>query len=239
MSAPQKPQGVCVVVPTFNEAENVGPLVDRVKALNIPNLSLIFVDDSSPDGTGDAVKKLSGENPWIHLLTRPSKMGLGSAYMDGFKEASKLNPEVVVEMDADLQHPPEYMPALLAAVRGGADVALGSRYVPGGKSRGWGLFRRVESRAANMYAKTVLALPVRDCTSGFRGYKKRTADRLVAAHLPASGFEFQVASLFLLKGDSKMAEVPYTFRARTAGKSKLDIKGVARFFVYTLWLGLG
>lgn len=238
MSA-QKPLSACVVVPTYNEVENVGPLVDRLKAAGVSGLQLLFVDDSSPDGTGEAVKKLAAENPWIHLLSRPAKKGIGTAYLDGFKEASKLNPDVVVEMDADLQHPPESLPKLLDAVRAGADVALGSRYVPGGKSRGWGLYRRVESRVANFYAKTVLSLPVRDCTSGFRAYKRRAADKLVAAELPASGFEFQVASLFLLKGDSKMTEVPYTFRARKAGKSKLGLKNVAQFFLYTLWLGLG
>ena len=200
---------------------------------------MLFVDDSSPDGTGDVIKGISSSEPWVHLYSRASKKGIGSAYLEGFREAvTSLQADTVVEMDADLQHPPELVPALLMATEAGADVAIGSRYVKGGGSRHWGRFRRIVSWGANWEARTFLGLRVRDCTSGFRAYSRRAMDRLLAAKLPASGFEFQVAALHALKTDMKMVEVPYVFEVRKAGRSKLGPKAVVRFFFYVLWLGL-
>ena len=229
-----------MVIPTYNEKENVGPLLSRIEAFRQEGQDVLFVDDSSPDGTGQLIEEASGQKPWVHLYSRESKKGIGSAYLDGFREAlGNLQADVVVEMDADLQHPPDVIPALLKAVEGGADVAIGSRYVKGGGSRGWGSFRKLVSWGANWQARTFLGLEVRDCTSGFRAYRKRAAQKLVVAKLPASGFEFQVAALHALKTDMKMTEVPYFFDVRRAGKSKLGPKAVLRFFFYVLWEALG
>lgn len=230
---------VCIVVPTYNELENVRSLVAEVGKARGPDTALLFVDDSSPDGTGLEIASISKTEPWVRLLTRPGKMGIGSAYQEGFREAaSSLSPSIIVEMDADLQHPPSAIPELVNAVRGGADVAVGSRYVRGGGSSGWSRWRRLVSRAANLYARTTLGLPVRDATSGFRAYTAEAALKVSEAGLPVRGFEFQVASLKALKTSTKIVEVPYTFSHRTAGKSKLGIWDVARFFVSVLRLAL-
>ncbi len=227
---------VCVVVPTFNEAENVRALVEGVKA-NLAGAALLFVDDSSPDGTSEVIAEIAKSEPWVRLKSRAGKMGIGSAYQDGFREAiAALSPAIVVEMDADLQHPPSVLPRLVGAVRAGADVAVGSRYVPGGGAEGWGLWRRAVSRGANAYARAALRLSVKDVTSGFRAYTRAAAEEVATAGLPARGFEFQVAALKALKTNTKTVEVPYTFTPRRSGKSKLGLGDMARFFVAVLRL---
>ena len=227
------------MVPTFNERENVVRLVELVKAVGLPGATILFVDDSSPDGTGEEIARISKYEPWVRLLTRKSKAGIGSAYQDGFKFAIETaDPEMVLEMDADLQHPPSAVPALVAAVRGGADVAVASRYVEGGSVVGWGRWRRAVSKVANAYARTVLGIPVRDATSGFRAYSAAAARLVADAGLPAKGFEFQVASLNLLKRKMKIVEVPYSFSARSAGKSKLGTADMLRFFFSVIRLAL-
>lgn len=230
---------VCVVVPTYNEMENVKQLVGAVTKVRAPDMALLFVDDSSPDGTGKTIAEVAEREPWVRLLTREGKMGIGSAYQDGFRNAiSSLHPEIVVEMDADLQHPPSALSDLVRAIRDGADVAVGSRYVPGGGVSGWSLWRRAVSKVANAYARTLLGLPVRDATSGFRAYTAEAASKVSASDLPARGFEFQVASLKALKTGMKIKEVPYTFSARTAGKSKLGVGDMVRFLVAVSRLAL-
>ncbi len=221
-----------MVVPTYNERENIVTLVNEVKRAAIPCLSLLFVDDTSPDGTGDAIREVSSGESWVSLSVRPAKKGIGSAYQDGFREAiSTANPDIVVEMDADLQHPPSAIERLVLAIQGGADVAVGSRYVPGGSVSGWSLQRRAASKGANAFARLLLGLNVADTTSGFRAYSRAAAQSLSEAKLPAKGFEFQVASLHLLKAKMKIVEVPYEFSARMSGKSKLRLADVVRFFI--------
>jgi dolichol-phosphate mannosyltransferase len=228
-----------VVVPTYNEKENVSPLVASLERVGIEGLSLLFVDDSSPDGTADEVRRLSAARPWINLHGRPGKMGIGSAYQDGFKVAiASLGPDVLVEMDADLQHPSSALPSLVAAIGDGAAVAVASRYVPGGGISGWGRLRRALSRGANAYARTMLGLKVRDATSGYRAFSRAAAQAVSEAELPAKGFEFQVATLNLLKDKWKIVEVPFTFSERSAGKSKLGFSDVARFFVAVLRIAI-
>ena len=229
----------CVVVPTYNEKENVGGLVQKVKSLGVANLELLFVDDNSPDGTQEEIRGISASEPWVRLLARESKKGIGSAYCDGFRHAAEaLGPDVLVEMDADLQHPPSALPDLLRAIQDGADVAIASRYMQGGGVLGWSMGRRLVSKGANAYARFMLGLPVMDCTSGFRAYTKAMAAKIVGASLPAKGFEFQVATLHLLRKEAKMVEVPYMFSPRRAGKSKLGPGGMARFFIRVLRLSL-
>jgi dolichol-phosphate mannosyltransferase len=230
----------CVVIPTYNEKENVGPLVEALGSARAADVEVLFVDDSSPDGTADRVREVAVREPWVHLMVREAKKGIGSAYGDGFRQAIEtLDPDILVEMDADLQHPPEALRGLLEAVEQGADVAVASRYVHGGGIEGWGRRRRLVSAGANALARVLLGLSVRDCTSGFRAYRKAVAAKIVEANLPAKGFEFQVATLRLLKGRAKIVEVPYFFRPRKAGESKLGAGDMARFLLSVLRMSLG
>jgi dolichol-phosphate mannosyltransferase len=229
------PQKVCVVVPTYNEKENVSKLIEELKRCKIPELSMLFVDDSSPDGTAELVKEYSSREPWVGLLVRSEKRGIGSAYQDGFREAiSTSSPDIIVEMDADLQHPPSAVVDLVSAVKAGVDVAVGSRYVSGGSVSGWSRWRRAVSKGANAYSRALLGLPVKDATSGFRAYSRRAAEKVTGASLPAKGFEFQVATLHLLKVTMRIVEVPYAFSARSAGRSKLGFRDMTRFLFAVL-----
>ncbi|HEV2225932.1 MAG TPA: polyprenol monophosphomannose synthase [Nitrososphaerales archaeon] len=237
MEAPPK---VCVVVPTYNERENVQALVESIEEAKLSDLSVLFVDDSSPDGTAEEVRKVAESRPWVRILSRENKKGIGSAYLVGFKEAvSQTGATILVEMDADLQHPASALPELIQAIAKGADVAVASRYVEGGGSSGWSRWRRLVSRGANAYARTLLRLPVRDATSGFRAYNSRASDELARSRLPAKGFEFQVAALYHLKRDFKIVEVPYVFVTRKAGKSKLRLWDTLRFFFAVLRILMG
>ncbi len=221
----------CVVVPTYNERENVRALVQAIEDAHVPRLRLLFVDDSSPDGTAEVVREISESRPWVGLLLRSRKTGIGSAYQDGFRAAiAETDADILIEMDADLQHPPSAIPELIEAIGNGADVALASRYVQGGGISGWGRFRRLVSRVANGYTRFMLGLRARDTTSGLRAYSRRSASAIASANLPAKGFEFQVASLYLLKDQANVVEVPFVFVKRTAGKSKLGVGDMVRFF---------
>jgi dolichol-phosphate mannosyltransferase len=228
-----------VVVPTYNEKESVKALLDELGRARSTDTVVMFVDDSSPDGTGELILEVARREQWVHLMVRPKKSGIGSAYQDGFAEAfARFGPSVLVEMDADLQHPPTTIASLVEAVDGGADVAVGSRYVEGGLILGVSRWRKLVSRGANAYARTLLRIPVRDATSGFRAYTRAAAEEVSVASLPAKGFEFQVATFRLLRSTAKMVEVPYTFAARTAGRSKLGLSDMARFIFAVLWYAL-
>jgi dolichol-phosphate mannosyltransferase len=228
---------VCIVVPTFNERENIEPLVLAISAVG-SGLDVLFVDDLSPDGTADEVRRAAAGRANVHLIVREGKRGLGSAHVDGFRHAiESLGSDVLVEMDADLQHPPGKIPDLLAELARGYDVVVASRKIEGGGTTGWPLWRRAVSRGANLLARFVLGLEVKDCTSGFRALNRRSAEALVGARLPDSGYSFQVASLiYLKKMGMKMAEVPFTFQTRKAGKSKMGMTEILRFFVSVLKL---
>lgn len=230
----------CVIVPTYNERENVAFLLQRIKAMRSRALHVLFVDDSSPDGTAEVVRREAEREAWVHLLVREGKKGIGSAHIEGFAEAIKsLSADMVVEMDADLQQPPEKIPELLAAVEAGADVAVASRKVPGGGAEGWSLWRRTVSWAASAYARNILGIGVRDCTSGFRALNRRAASLLVESGLRTPDYTFQVASLFFLKRRGmKFVEVPFVFGVRAAGKSKLGWGEILRFFFGVLRLRL-
>lgn len=228
----------CVVVPTYNERENIKPLLERLRKVGIPGLNVLFVDDSSPDGTAEAIRGEMAKDPAVHLLVRSGKKGIGSAHITGFSEAMKnLGAEILLEMDADLQQPPEKIPDLIASVASGADVAVASRKVEGGGAVGWSIWRRAVSRGANFYARVLLGIPVRDCTSGFRALNRKAALALVESEAQASEYYFQVASLYLLKRlGMKMAEIPFVFGGRTAGRSKLSTREIVSFFFGVLKL---
>jgi dolichol-phosphate mannosyltransferase len=223
---------VAVVVPTYNERENVGPLVEAVKRLGIPDLSMLFVDDSSPDGTSEMISEISSKEPWVHLHKRAMKTGLGAAYFDGLKQAvASLDPDVVVVMDADMQHPPATIKALLKGIEGGADLAIGSRYTRGGGIIGWNVRRRMVSLGANLLVRVLIEVPVRDCTSGYRAFRRTAVDYLLRAGLPSRGFEFNVFSIKIVSRKMKVVEVPFTFSPRKFGKSKLKLRNMVDFLV--------
>lgn len=226
---------VVVVLPTFNERENIAPLVERLSQARqkmVYELHLLFVDDGSPDGTADAIREEMKAHEFVHLLERGSKKGLGTAYLDGFAEAiPSLDPSAFVQMDSDLQHPPETVGPLVDAVMvGGADVALGSRYIPGGSFEGLEGSRRLVSSGANWMARTLLGLGVRDTTTGFKALDRNAVDTLLMIKLHSRGFIYQVESLYALKQNGlKIVEIPMVFGLREKGASKLSDKEVWEF----------
>ncbi len=225
-----------IVIPTYNERQNIGSLVERISQIQatLPNrrLNILFVDDGSPDGTASEAERLATAHEYIHLLERPEKRGIGTAYLDGFREAiAKIDPSVFVQMDADLQHPPERIGDLVTALEG-SDVALGSRYAPGGGIEGWSWKRRLLSRGANWVARVVLGLSVKDATTGFKALNRRSVDLLIGVNLSSSGFIYQVESVYLFERNGlRIREVPFIFEQRTRGKSKLSLVEIFEFLV--------
>lgn len=210
-----------VIVPTFNEIENIGRLIPALLAQ--PRVRVLVVDDGSPDGTGSLVAALARTEPRVGLLARSHKQGLGSAYIAGFRRALAEGAEFIFEMDADFSHDPRYLPDLLRAAEGGADLVIGSRYVPGGGTTDWGLGRKVISRGGNVYAGLILGLPVADATGGFRCYRRRALEALNLGAVQSNGYAFQIEMAFrVLQAGLKVAEVPIIFPDRRVGKSKMS-----------------
>lgn len=220
-----------VVIPTYNEAGNIATVLDRV-CLALPSACILVVDDNSPDGTASLVRRHPGyaaEDPRpqdgpgrIFLMSRSAKDGLGAAYRAGFAWALTHDYEAVVQMDADLSHPPERLPALLEALDR-ADVAVGSRYVPGGAVANWPLRRRLVSRIGNRYVRLVLGLPVHDTTAGFKAFRRDALERIGALDSSSNGYCFQVENTWrAVRLGLRITEVPITFTDRTAGTSKMS-----------------
>ncbi len=210
-----------VVIPTYEEAETIGTTLDAVLAA-APEVDVLVVDDDSPDGTGGLVRSHPAFGSRVRLLSRPGKDGLGAAYRAGFAWAVGQGYDVVVQMDADLSHPPAAVPALVAALDH-ADVAIGSRYVAGGRVEDWGPARRLLSWGGNAYVRTVLGLDVHDATAGFRAFRREALLRIGALRSEANGYAFQVENTWraALAG-LVTTEVPITFRDRTLGRSKMS-----------------
>jgi dolichol-phosphate mannosyltransferase len=210
-----------VVVPTYDEAEGIRTLLDAVLR-EAPAVDLLVVDDGSPDGTAGLVTGHPEFRHRVHLLSRPRKDGLGAAYRAGFRWALAGPYDAVVQMDADLSHPPQRLPALLAALAD-ADVAVGSRYVRGGGVRDWPLGRRAISRCGNLYARLVLAVPVHDVTSGYKAFRREALVRIGAVDAESDGYCFQIETTWRASRlGLRIAEVPITFRDRTRGTSKMS-----------------
>ena len=216
-----------LILPTYNEAENLEPFVRAV----LPVLRrvaadphLLVVDDSSPDGTGAIADRLAAELACVEVLHRAQKAGLGPAYLAGFERALRAGADLVVQMDADFSHEPAAIPELVAAVRD-ADVAIGSRYVPEGSIPEWGVVRRLLSRAGCRYARTVLGVPVRDLTGGFKCFRRAVLDRIGLDGVQAAGYAFQIEMTYrALRAGFRVAEVPIAFRDRRAGRSKMSVR---------------
>ncbi|AAZ55883.1 hypothetical protein JCM3263A_29880 [Thermobifida fusca] len=216
-----------VVVPTYNEAENLPVLVEQVLALPLPELRLVVVDDNSPDGTGELADKLAAAHPGrITVVHRTAKDGLGRAYVAGMTRALADGAEFVAQMDADLSHPPFYLPQLLGTMLStNAGVVIGSRYVAGGSlSQEWGLRRRLLSTWANAYVKAILAMPLRDITSGFKVWRRSALEAIDLPSIHSSGYSFQVEMHFrAYRRGQKIVEIPIHFEDRAEGHSKMDL----------------
>lgn len=228
---------VTVALPTYNELENLPHIVPEIV---VHGYKLLIIDDNSPDGTGRLADGLAADLDAVDVLHRSEKSGLGPAYADGFDKVLSEGAEIVVEMDADFSHDPADLPRLVAAVSDGADLAIGSRYVPGGSTPDWPVLRRFISRGGNLYARTMLGIPVRDATAGFRAFSADALRRLPYRQTDASGYGFQVEMAWRAhQAGMKITEVPITFRDRTRGKSKMGFPIVVEAMrLITVW-GLG
>ena len=227
-----------VVLPTSQEAENIAEVLRRLRAA-APTVDVLVVDDSSPDGTAAMAKAIGAELGHIDVLVRPGKSGLGSAYRAGFAEGMARGYDVLVEMDSDLSHDPARLPALLRAIEAGADLAVGSRYVPGGLIPHWPLRRRVLSRAGNRYAAFVLGLTVRDATSGFRAYRADALRRIDMTSVRADGYGFQIEMAYrVATAGGEIVELPIEFVDRERGASKMSSRIIGEALMLVTWWGV-
>lgn len=227
-----------VVLPTYQEAENIADVLQHVRAA-VPAADILVVDDSSPDGTADLARAAAADLGQIEVLVRPAKAGLGQAYRAGFRLGRERGYDVLVEMDSDLSHDPAALPALLEAVEEGADLAIGSRYVPGGSMPNWSWHRRALSRSGNRYAALVLGLHVRDATAGFRAYRADMVGKIDIDSVRADGYGFQIEMahrVAILGG--QIREVPIEFVDRVRGASKMSSRIVVEALLLVTWWGV-
>ena len=213
---------LCVMIPTYNEAENIIPLLDELFGLPLNNMEVVVVDDHSPDGTWQLVEAYSASNPRVHLLVRENKKGRGSAGVDGFRWAMSQGASLILEMDADFSHQPRHIPAMIEAVQD-ADVVLGSRFVGNGTDNHRGFIRRMITKMAGVYVRTLLGLQVRDVSSGFRLFKREVLARIDLDNLVSAGPSIVLEVLYktILLG-FKVVEIPIQFIDRRQGRTKLD-----------------
>jgi dolichol-phosphate mannosyltransferase len=222
-----------LVLPTYNEAENVEPLVEAARAKLPPSAQVLIVDDSSPDGTGEIADRLAERHENVQVLHRARKEGLGPAYIAGFRRALAGGASLILEMDSDFSHDPAYLPRLLEAAKR-ADVVLGSRYVPGGGVSDWGPLRRTVSRGGSSYARRVLGVDVRDLTGGFKCFRREVLEATDLDQISTRGYAFQVEMTYrAIRLGFKVVEVPIIFRERRVGTSKMDL-GIAVEAVWRL-----
>jgi dolichol-phosphate mannosyltransferase len=229
--------GILVVIPTYNEAENVDRLVGEVLAQR-PDTEILVVDDNSPDGTGDIVERLRAGNPRVHLIRREAKMGLGTAYVTGFKYALERGYDFVFEMDADFSHNPKEIPNFVAKMDR-CDLVVGSRYTNGVRVVNWPIRRLLLSFAANVYTRFITGLPVHDATSGFKCFKRSVLENIDWDQIRSNGYAFQIETTFLAwKKGFRVCEIPIIFVDRRSGVSKMSRKIVneAAFMVWKLKL---
>lgn len=231
------PDLVTCIVPTYNEREN---LADLIQAVREHGYRLLVVDDGSPDGTGEIADRLAGDDTMVSVLHRAAKRGLGPAYAAGFDLVLEQGAEVVVEMDADFSHDPADLPRLIDVVDRGADLVIGSRYITGGSTPDWPLLRRWISKGGNLYARTLLGIPTRDATAGFRAFRADALRRLPYRRAKASGYGFQVEMAWrAYQAGLQVVEVPIAFRDRARGQSKMGSAIVVEaMWLVTMW-GVG
>jgi dolichol-phosphate mannosyltransferase len=215
---------VLVIVPTYNERDNLLQIVDAVLA-ELPAAHVLVVDDNSPDGTGALADEIAADKASVHVLHRPGKQGLGTAYVAGFKWALARDYQFLFEMDCDFSHDPKYLPEMLRCARAGADLVLGSRYVDGGGTVNWGPMRKFISRGGSLYARTILGVGVRDLTGGFKCFRRHVLEALDLDTVSAQGYGFQIEMTFrALRRGFRVEEIPITFVDRRVGQSKMSKK---------------
>jgi len=210
-----------ICLPTYDERENLAPILEGIHAA-VPAVDVLVIDDNSPDGTGRLADEIAARDPRVKVLHRAAKQGLGRAYLAGFAWALERDYGLVLEMDADFSHDPGHLPALLAAARD-ADLVLGSRYVPGGGTADWGLGRRLISRGGSLYARTILGVPVRDLTGGFKCFRREVLEALDLPTVECTGYAFQIELTYrAVRRGFRVVEVPIVFADRRVGQSKMS-----------------
>ena len=226
------------MLPTYNEALNIAEVLTKVRAA-VPDAEVLVVDDGSPDGTAELAEQLGAQLQQIEVLRRPEKAGLGSAYRAGFRIGLERGLDAMVEMDSDLSHDPAALPSLLAAIDDGADLVIGSRYVPGGSIPKWRLHRRLLSRWGNRYAAALLRLGVSDSTGGYRVYRATMLKAIDLDAVRADGYGFQIEMTYAVaRAGGKIVEVPISFSDRLRGTSKMSGRIVVEAMVLVTWWGL-
>jgi dolichol-phosphate mannosyltransferase len=221
-----------LILPTYNEAPNIGPIVRAARSHLRADDRILVVDDNSPDGTGALADALAQEVPGVDVLHRPAKQGLGRAYLAGFAYALDRGADLVLEMDADFSHDPADLPRLIAAAEDGGDLVLGSRYVPGGSVTDWGLLRKLVSRGGSWYARVILGVKVRDLTGGFKCFRRSVLEALDLHEVHADGYGFQIELTYrTIQAGFRVVEIPIVFRERRVGESKMN----ARIALEAVW----
>jgi len=215
---------VLVIVPTYNERENLPAIVAAIHE-HLPVADILVVDDNSPDGTGELADEIAARDMKVKVFHRAGKQGLGTAYIAGFREALKGDYEFLFEMDCDFSHDPKYLPILLETAKNGADLVLGSRYVEGGGTLNWGPMRKVISQGGSLYARTILGVPIRDLTGGFKCFRRRVLEAMDFDDVSAQGYGFQIEMTYrTMKMGFRVVEVPIVFVDRRVGQSKMSKK---------------
>lgn len=210
-----------VVIPTYNEAENIKPLIEEIHSL-IPEMDVLVVDDNSPDGTGQIVSEITAKDARVRLLSRSGKLGLGTAYITGFKECLNHTYDVICQMDSDFSHQPKYLVQFLKEIEQ-VDVVLGSRYCGGGGTEDWSLKRKMLSKMGNLYIKVILGLPFHDLTGGFKCFRREVLEAIELDSIRSEGYAFQMEMTYRAwKKGFRIKEIPIIFPDRTRGKSKLS-----------------
>jgi dolichol-phosphate mannosyltransferase len=230
--------GALIIVPTYNERDNVRAIALAVHE-HVPGAHILFVDDGSPDGTGTLLDQMAQAWPWVHVMHRAGKLGLGTAYLQGFAWGLGRDYTWLVEMDADFSHDPRYLPGMLARARA-QDVVIGSRYTRGGGTAQWGLGRRILSRGGGLYARAVLGLPVADLTAGFVCWHRRVLERLALDEIKTSGYGFQIELKYRAHhAGFRLDEMPIVFVDRRVGQSKMSRKIAIEALLLVIRLRLG
>jgi len=223
-----------VCIPTYNERDNIEAIARAALAAD-PRIDVLVIDDNSPDGTGAIADTLAASDSRAHVLHRPAKQGLGLAYLDGFRWALSHGYSFILEMDADFSHHPRYLPVLIDRAEGGADLVLGSRYVAGGGTVNWGAVRKLVSRAGSLYARTLLRLPQRDLTGGFKCFRRRVLESVDLASVHSTGYAFQIELTYrAIKKGFQVEEIPIVFEDRRVGQSKLS-RGIILEALAMVW----
>lgn len=219
-----------VVLPTYNEAENLRPITRAILEAT-PDVDILVVDDNSPDGTGRLADEIAGREPRVSVLHRPGKQGLGKAYLAGFEVARQAGYELVIEMDADFSHDPKYLPEMIARMER-ADLVVGSRNIEGGGAINWGVGRQVLSKGGSLYARTILGVPVHDLTTGFKCFRREVLDALELETVTSTGYSFQIELTYrTIRAGFRVEEMPIVFVDRRVGRSKMS----RAIFAEALW----